>query len=435
MLRALALSLVLFLSFSAVAQPQIPTGPEFPAIPDVPPLPPPLAQQTHVSTITTAAASLLMWHETIGHTISQVHLGRVGSDGRAVNATVRPSAPSSNIEKHPRAASDGRNILVIWVEEAPQFNRQILGLFTGLSGEPGHSAPFLIADGIVGDVFGVPDQQNPAAITWTGEHYLVAWSDRAPWMNPREDPPLERIRFTRVTSDGIVLDPEGRFVPESGRKMHQTRPALAATGDGHAFLAWQDGEEYLGCMITCPAPPPPPRIAGVVIAPGGLPASSEEIVLSERLNRLRPAVAWNGHHFLIAWKNREDLRIEAARVNLDGHVVEGEDRILIIGDRTYSPDPLALVAVGDRFIVAWSDPLNDAAFASALLSSTVDRDGNVSGPWTVSFGPDRRRPDLLRTNAGGLLFYYDRSIAEPLGLLRIFGTGTTGYSVRRRPAR
>lgn len=433
MIRPVSLALFFLVAFSALAQTEIPTGPEFRAIPDATP-PPPVAQQTHVATVTSPDASLLLWHETIGYTISQVYLGRVGPDGRVMNASARPIAPSSNIQKHPRAASDGKNILVIWVEEDLSFHRSVFGILTGPRGEPGPSAPFLIADGIVGDGFGAPDQQNPAAIAWTGEHYLVAWSHRERWLDPREDPPLEKIRYTRVTADGLVLDPDGLFVPDSGRNVLQTRPALAATGDGHAFLAWQDGEEVVGvCAITCPAPPPLPRIAGVLVAPGGVPASSEEVILSEGLNRLRPSVAWNGHHFLVAWKNREDLRIEAARVNLDGQVVQG--RVLIVGDRTFTPDPLALVADGDRFVVAWSDPLNAAAFASALLAAAVDREGNVTGPWTVSSGPDRLRPALLRTNAGGLLFYYDRTASDPLLLRRIFGMGTTGFSVRRRPAR
>ncbi len=433
MIRALSLFLSFLVAFSALGQTEIPTGPEFRAIPDATP-PPPVVQQTHVSAVTTPEASLLLWHETAGPTISQVYLGRVGPDGRVVHA-VRPIAPSSNNQQHPRAASDGTNILVIWVEEDDSFRRQVFGILTGPRGEPGHSAPFLIADSIVGDGFSAPDQQNPAAIVWTGENYLVAWSHREPWLDPRQDSPLERIRYTRITADGLVLDPDGHFVPDSSRKVSQTRPALAASDDGRAFLAWQDGEEVVGvCMITCPTPPLP-RIVGVGIAPGGVPASSDEIILSDGLNRLRPAVAWNGHHFLLAWKNREDLRIEAARVNRDGAVVEGEDRILIVGDRTFTPHPLALVADGDRFVVAWSDPLNDAAFASALLAAAVDRKGSVTGPWIVSSGPDRLRPALLRTNAGRLLFYYDRLAPEPLLLRRIFGLGTTRYSVRRRPAR
>ena len=88
----------------------------------------------------------------------------------------------------------------------------------------------------------------------------------------------------------------------------------------------------------------------------------------------------------------------------------GSRELLILGEGMFVPDALSIVADGDRFVVAWS-AVTDVQ--GRILSSIVDREGTVRGPFQIGPGlEDKRRPSILRTAAGGLVFYYDRNVPE-----------------------
>lgn len=89
-------------------------------------------------------------------------------------------------------------------------------------------------------------------------------------------------------------------------------------------------------------------MVGVLIAPSGTVASSAETDISNERLAFEPAVAWNGHHFLVVWKGEG---IEGRRVTAEGQPVSGADgaEFLILAEHKQTADSLALIPDGDRF--------------------------------------------------------------------------------------
>ncbi|MCA9577598.1 MAG: hypothetical protein KC668_19310 [Myxococcales bacterium] len=120
-----------------------------------------------------------------------------------------------------------------------------------------------------------------ASVAFDGSNYLVAW----------EGPDAGAdISTTRVTTDGVVLDPAGVLVRTDANG--QRGPAVAFNGSDY-LVVWYDGRggrelaDVYGVRVSS---------AGVVRDPLGI-----RIGAAGLLRYSRPAVASNGSSFLVGW--------------------------------------------------------------------------------------------------------------------------------------
>ncbi|WP_437954303.1 hypothetical protein WME76_22150 [Sorangium sp. So ce119] len=202
----------------------------------------------------------------------------LGADG-AITARDFPVSRSSPGTQAPAAAFDGTSYLVAWADERDRRSMvgarvSVEGVVEGTDdvrladGSPRsvvdsdrnslvwNGSRFLLAfhgEGIEGSlirpdlaldpgqiVLGpMPNRQRSPRVVWTGESYLVAWSDE-------RDPDWERaevsVRAVRVSAAGEVIDPVGLDLMSRSFGLD-----LASNGEGTSVLTWSDprDREYL----------------------------------------------------------------------------------------------------------------------------------------------------------------------------------------------
>jgi hypothetical protein len=161
--------------------------------------------------------------------------------------------------------------------------------------------------------------QRQAACAFGKDCYLVAWCDGS----LQADRPTADIYAARIDPrSGKSLDPAGIRV--CGAPDLQERPAVAF--DGTNFLVvWQDfrnGKDYdIYAARVSPQ--------GRVLDADGFP------VICRPGNQARPAVAYAGGHFVVAWMDARQYPVYgvyAARVTTAGKVLDPEGRAIQIED-------------------------------------------------------------------------------------------------------
>ncbi|MCX6842981.1 MAG: T9SS type A sorting domain-containing protein [candidate division WOR-3 bacterium] len=267
--------------------------------------------------------------------------GRSGEEAGIYGARVTPTgvvidsggiqiSTAESVQWPPAVSYDGARLLVTWAD------------YRGESADP-YGARVTI-DGTVLDPNGIllaygwtsPTQQSPAA-AFDGTNYLAVWQD------DRNETP--DIYATRVTSQGVILDPQGILVGTGFQG--QFSPAVAF--DGTNFLvvwsawSWTDCDIY-GARVTP---------AGVVLDPYGIPIAASQYYETD------PSLAFDGANYLVVWEH-EDMEnqkcdVYGARVTPQGAVLQ----------------ELAIAADSSQFI-----PTVSFGAANYLVTWTDDRDGD-----------------------------------------------------------
>lgn len=194
--------------------------------------------------------------------------------------------------------------------------------------------PFVVAGELVRS--GVRVQRQPA-VAAGGGIYLVAWSDGS----RQADQPTADIFCARIDGvSGRSLDPRGIRVCGAGDV--QEWPAVAF--DGRTFLVvWQDFRDGKQHDIYAAHVSP----SGRVLDPEGFP------VAAGPANEARPAVAFAGGHFVVAWMDARTYPVYgiwAARVTPEGKVVDPGGRAVDAEDpaRVGQAKPPKNAWMGDR---------------------------------------------------------------------------------------
>ncbi|WP_437532809.1 hypothetical protein WME79_05395 [Sorangium sp. So ce726] len=239
------------------------------------------------------------------------------ADG-AITARDFPISRPSPGTGAPAAAFDGSSYLVAWADERDgraMYGARVSaeGVVQGTDdvrladGSPRsvrdsernalgwNGAHFLLAfhgQGIEGSLIGpdlalaagrlglspLPNKQGTPRVAWTGESYLVAWTDEP-------DPDVERMtaRAVRVSAAGEVVDPVGIELANSAFAID-----LASNGDGASVLTWSAlgaGGDHLR------------RVSG----DGAL---GESAAVSSLHLPATPSVAGNGDGYLVTFVER-----------------------------------------------------------------------------------------------------------------------------------
>jgi hypothetical protein len=157
-------------------------------------------------------------------------------------------------------------------------------------------------------------QRQPACAYGDGV-YLVAWSDGT----RQADNPTADIYCARIEAKtGKVLDPAGICVCNAADL--QEWPSVAWDGR-HFLVVWQDfrnGNDFdiYAARVTG---------AGKIVDPDGVP------VIAKAANQARPAVAFAGEHFVVAWMDARQYPtygLYAARLSRDAEVLDPDGRVI-----------------------------------------------------------------------------------------------------------
>ena len=254
---------------------------------------------------------------------ADIYAARVNRSGIVIDTTAISIAATSFIEGEPAVAASPTNALVAW--------------------HRGHSHDFDIyatridQSGRILDPGGIPistaqsEQLNPR-VTYGLGNYLVAWQDiRYVYYD---------IFATRVTSSGVVLDPDGIIVTHALH--HQDYPDVACKS---LFgIVWQDKRSQVETDIY----------GARMSAQGNVWDST--IVSSQRSNQITPALAAWGSGFLCLYSGWTDslqsrpahtMRIWGEMIYVVGIEETAEDRLSARAHLTIHPNPFVkLTKVG-----------------------------------------------------------------------------------------
>ncbi len=294
------------------------------------------------------ASFLVAWTDFRSGGYSDIYGARVTPAGAVLDPQGIAVSISSSYARYPALAFDGANFLVVWEDFSSLTISDIYGAR-------------VTAGGVVLDTLGIAvstaaDYQWFPAVVSDGTDFLVAWED---WRSGSS------IYGARVTSAGVVLDPQGIAV--STTASGQGSPALAF--DGTSFLvAWSDSRSVS------------PDIYGARVTPAAVVLDPTGIAVSRAADcRWLPAVVSDGANFLVVWqdsRNGDSTDIYGARVTPAGVVLDTTGFAISTAARNQCGPALAFD--GANFLVVWQDSRNGDS--TDIYGARVTPAGEVLDP-------------------------------------------------------
>jgi hypothetical protein len=221
---------------------------------------------------------------------NQIHLTRVSADGYPGAAVPLDPLPGQYLLDVDIVAGDA-GVLVTW-QEVSRAGSTVRAVRVSRADVVLDPTPLLISD-----------QGSGSSVTSDGHDYLVAW---------RGGPQPGGVRVTRVTADGVVVDPAGILVAPG---FTSDDPAVAWNGSRY-LVAWSTSTNGTGWERDI--------FAARVGADGSVQDQVPLAVATGPGSHEGPRVAGNGH-FLIAWRETDGAGrndVFGARVGDDGAVLD-----------------------------------------------------------------------------------------------------------------
>jgi hypothetical protein len=172
---------------------------------------------------------LVVWQDLRGGKNWEIYGTRIDSNGRRLDRIDIPVATGPGNRKHPSVAWNGKNFLVVWMEERPETGWDVIGKQFTSTGQVLSQEEIRISVS--------RGNQTSPVVARQGNGYFAAW------MDDRNDP-LSDIYGTRIDQNGKVLDPAGIVI--SAAPGEQAYPALATHGN-EMIVVWTDrrnGSQY-----------------------------------------------------------------------------------------------------------------------------------------------------------------------------------------------
>jgi hypothetical protein len=237
----------------------------------------------------------------------------------------------------PAAAFDGSNYLVAWHESRGDTQFGIYVARVSPQGVTLDSAGIFIAR--VGEHSAAP------AVGFDGTDFLVLWTG------------ADGLRGTRVTSQGIVLDPLGFYIGNGGE------PAVSSDGT-NSLVVWSEARGVFGARV----------------APDGTVLDTSGFAISFSTNSGSPAVDFDGTNFMAVWTGGDgvtsDYDVYGARITPDGAVLDSP-AITISTAPDYQWYP-AVSHDSANYLVVWRDERN--ASPPDIYGARVTSQGIVLDP-------------------------------------------------------
>jgi hypothetical protein len=299
-------------------------------------------------------------------------------------------------QDYPAVAFDGSNFLVVWQDGRALHSSDIYGTRVSVDGtvlDPGGIA-----------IASAPYNATDPAVAFDGVNYLVIWQELY------RDSIYKHIYGTRVTVDGIVLDPEG--VPITSGNASQYTPAIGFDGTNYLVAWYADGIH--GTRVSTDLTVLDPGGIAISIGSGALPAIDFDgtnylvvwqgladiygarvgvdgtvldptgILISASGNNEYPSVTYGAGNYLVVWNHNRGIAVDtyAARVSTAGSVLDTSgiavsvvDSLWEGGRPTFGP---AAAFDGTNYMVAWEDNRGD--FLPTAYTARLSLGGDVLDP-------------------------------------------------------
>lgn len=221
-------------------------------------------------------------------------------------------------------AFDGENFLVAWHAQDDEIRVRGINAKTGT-----FTGPALTVSRH--DASEQRERRTPAVV-WTGETYLIAWSESLPLVGGvSETNPLRNVyRIARVTKDGTLLDTnESPTLYTVDGYSHGT---VLAKGTDRVLLVTATGAYLSSSKWYVHA-----QLFDLAGNPVG---EAQRIDSAEEVKRIHPAAAWNGKSFSVFWTEQAgglsggQSALAGVRLNAGGTI---DDRIDCGNAKSFSP--------------------------------------------------------------------------------------------------
>lgn len=245
---------------------------------------------------------LIVWNDFITN-FPDIYAARVNTDGVLLDTISIPISTAIYAQWYPKVTFDGSNFLIVWYND---LGASIIGTRVSLSG-------------VILDPDGIPIstasnyQINPEVI-FDGTNYFVCWIDQR---NGSDD-----IYGARVSTSGVVLDTAG--IPISTANNNQRLQQVAFDGTNY-LLVWQDGRnanlynDIYGARVTT---------NGLVLDPEGIQIS----VTINSQNSPKVVFGDNQYFVIWEDWRTGSLDIYGARLNTEGSVLDPTGILIAIAD-------------------------------------------------------------------------------------------------------
>jgi photosystem II stability/assembly factor-like uncharacterized protein len=291
---------------------------------------------------------LAVWQDLRSRQRWEIYGTRFLSNGTVLDPQGIPIATGQRNARHPQVAWDGKNYLVVWMEENKGLGWDVAGVRVAPDGALLDKERILIASA-------PGDQANPA-IAWGDGHYLVVWMDSPPNTAPF-------IAGARLDPAGKVLDRERLALSRASR-----RPAFpsVAWGNGRFVVVWTDQ-------------PTDDRhaLSGIRVASTGalIDAKAFTVASSPHLHTF-PSVRCAGSECLVVWE--EDKTVGVMR-GIDDVIRDVRGAYLHLDQRVVVPDDIMIIpgAVGNHFAKVASDGRNYLVVWKDYRTGTAESMGRI----------------------------------------------------------
>lgn len=275
----------------------------------------------------------------------------------------------------PAVAFDGTNYMVVWNKFIGSSDSPyaIYGAKVTPGGQALNERPILR----------FPRWPFYPSLAFDGTNYLVVWEDE------RSGSDASDIYGSRVTPEGVALDPEG--IPISTAVGFQGEPHVVFDGTNY-FVVWHDGRynttpyklwylDIYGARISKEGTllDGPPDTGGIVI---NAPISN---------SAQTPRVSFDGTNNFIIWESAAPAGIFGARVSKTGLLIDGPADGA--GIPISIPDPYTsgfycpnVFFAGERFFIAWLKPSALKDIEGALIYPAYVNPGGDF--WSMTLGND-----------------------------------------------
>jgi len=224
------------------------------------------------------------------------------------------------------------------------------------------------------------DDQVGPRLAFDDENYLATWSDR------RAGP--DQVYYTRVTPDGMALEPDGRRLFPQDSSLPQLAPMPASNGSGF-LVAWlASGYGYV--------------VSAVRLGSDGEPLDSSAIQLTpDGVFQWSVAAGSDGEDYLVVWNgeipSNDSTALSLARVSAEGAILDSAP-MTILRSRTDIAE-VAVAYLDGTYLVTWTDWRVDGD----IYACRVLQDGTVldTGGFAVCTGPAiQHQPAVAAGNDG-----------------------------------
>ncbi|MBZ4409067.1 tandem-95 repeat protein [Myxococcus sp. XM-1-1-1] len=277
----------------------------------------------------------------------------------------RQLGPARRTQSTPRAASDGTNFLVVWIDDRDERNAsQLRATRVSPSGE--------LLDPL-GIALPGSETRHPPAVVFDGTNYRVVWVGQAPTGGTF-------LNSVRIRPDGTLVEATPQVIVPAPSASHREFVEVTLVSNGvDLLLVW--GEREVASSET-------PQLRTTRVSLDGLPATP---VGHELYHGGDARVAWSGSEYLVVSNGvfLSNNALWGARLDASGALIE---RIFLERPQGRILGHPAIDSDGEGYFVTWSEAHDVNRTAVAVMGARVSAAGVMATAVTLFSGAGDRRP-------------------------------------------